>query len=570
MRSLVTEIIPERLGGVTTDFPDSSFQNEAAGVLPTPVLQEFMNCYHYSALRAISEAGITLNDLTDNITDNQQWDAFVINTRNAIYNALGLSTALPRIVSGEERLTSSLPDFLRADGAALEFTLLATTTDLELEISNAPVTIEDDIVETGITAAPSTNNTAAINDASVSNDLYAGETDAVIRELTIGTVGSEISSRVGQIAAFRTPTGEILQALIKDATTLTNVFRGYYFDDSGDPIVRQILSDTNVITLMEIGWVFAEDDGTTLDVSYTTPVISFVAPAAPASGDYWLDTEIKEWNKYNGATWDIVNVALIGQIISDDTNTIASRSGDFSKQFDQRNNIELEIFSTEVIKAKNQSAQINVYGSLLDIDLTKLTWDITSDLESPIVEAISTYYFEYITSDGELKLSDEKPYYRPDLQGYYHPYNSWRCVGVSYNDGSGDFAEERNYFMYQKYNPNKKTPNTFSAYIQNNGTATILEQSPPRTPCLLSVNRVSNGIVEFLYKTGFFLKSRQSIHAQFKGAAPGSGFYSSNVQGITSSGFEVRMVTTGNAVQDKDFMLTITSLDEDYADDKEV
>ncbi|MHA1379302.1 MAG: hypothetical protein ACTSRG_13040 [Candidatus Helarchaeota archaeon] len=440
MRSLVTEIIPERLGPVTSDFPDASYKNEAAGVLPTPVFQQFMNCYHYYALRSISEAGITLNDLTDNITDNQQWDAYIINTKNMIFNALGISPEVPRIVSSAIRPNSSLPYFLKADGSALEFTVLGLTTNLELLINKFPVIIDTDIVKSGITAAPSTNNTTTVNDSNILNDLYAGEIDALVNEIAISAVGSEITSRIGQIAAFKTPTGEILRAFIKDATTLVNAYRGWYFDGSNDPIVRQILSDTNVLTLMNIGFVFAENDGTTIDISYTTPIYSSTAPGSAPSGDYYFNETSKEWYEGNGATWDLANVALIGEIVSDSTDTIAARSNDLSKQFAETNNIELSILSTEVVESKNTNSKINVYGSDLKIDLTKINWDITNDLESSITESINTDYYFYLSDKKEVIITSYRPYRRDDLVGYYHPYESWRCVGVAFNDASGNLV----------------------------------------------------------------------------------------------------------------------------------
>ena len=436
MRSLVTEIIPERLGGITADFPDNQYQDEAAGVLPTPVIQKFMNSYHYGALRAIQEAGLTINDLTDNITDNQQWDAFVINTKNAIYNALGLSTELAIIKSGKTRTTSSLPDFIRANGSALEFTLLGNTTNLELEINNLPITVDADIIETGITAAPSTNNTADVNDVNAISDKYLGEDGTVI---TIDNVGSEITSLIGKVAAFKTPTGEILRGYIKSATEISNVFRGFYFDDNGDPIKRAGLSDGNALTLMKIGSVFIKNDGVTIDVTYNIPAESYNTPIAPIAGDYWLDLSIKVWNKYNGATWEDSNSALLGEIVSDSTNTIASRSSDFSKQFNDFNNIELEINSTEIAIAKSSESRISVYGFEVKINNTFINWDITNDLEGALVEAANTIYYLYISSDGQPVISDEKPYLRKDLRGRYHPHQSWRNVGRVLNDASSDF-----------------------------------------------------------------------------------------------------------------------------------
>lgn len=438
MRSLLTEIIPERLGPTTTDFPDAQYQNEAAGILPTPLIQQLMSNYHYSILKQLHEAGITINNQTDNITDNQAWDAFLVNTKKLIEkNIPGLSALAPKIESGATRVDSIMPDFIRADGAALAFDILAATTNLKLSINNTPFVVDADINTTGITAAPSANNTAQIDDINMSNDLYAGEDDTVI---TIDVAGSEITSRIGQIAAFRTGTGEIFQAYIKSATELVSAYRGFYFDDNGDPIVRGNLSDNDTITLMLIGWVFIENDGATVDVAYTTPTTSYSAPSAPATNDYWYDITNQAWKKWSGSTWEISNNLLVGQIISDDTNTIASRCSDLTLPFDSTNTIEVEIDTTSVVNSKNISNKINIYGKAVIIADQKIFWDISTDMESGYGESSSTVYYLYISNNGNTIISPLKPYERLDLSGFYHPYETYRCIGMVYNNAASDFS----------------------------------------------------------------------------------------------------------------------------------
>jgi hypothetical protein len=362
-------------------------------------------------------------------------------------------TSLPnRIVSGATRSLSSLPDFLRADGAALAFDILGATTDLVLSINNTATTISSDLNKTGVTAAPSTNNTCDVNDTNISSDIYAGEKGEAIEEITIDAVGSEISSRVGQIAAFQTPAGEIFQALIKNATTLTNVFRGFYFDDGGDPISRDVLSNNDTLTLLNIGWVFVEDNGTTVDISYITPVVAYSSPNSPSTGDYWFDISNQVWKRYSGVSWEIINRILIGQVVSDDTNTIASRCEDFSNPYSDFNNAVIEVFSSEIVKIKDTSHRVNVYGTEVLIDLTKTDFNITTDLETGLTEASDTLYYLYLSDQGQAIISDEKPYYRADLKGHYHPYHSYRCIGEVYNDSSSDLDWYRN-SRYSNYIP---------------------------------------------------------------------------------------------------------------------
>jgi hypothetical protein len=348
-----------------------------------------------------------------------------------------ITSVANRVVSGATRTLSSYPDFLRADGSALEFDVLGATTDLSLSINGTAVTVNTDITVSSVTAAPSSNNTCLVNDLNIVNGYYYGEDGGSI---TIDNVGSEISSRVGEFAAFESTNGEYLFAYIKSSTELTNVYRGFYFDDSGDPVERADLSNNDTLTILSTGWVFVENNGTTVDVSYTTPAIQYSAPSSPSTGDYWFDIPNQTWKRYSGSGWDIINRTYIGQVIANTTAVVGTRCQDFSKNFKGTNNVELEIFSTEIVRSKNAYSRISIYGADLAVDNTLLNWNITTDLASGLTEASSTVYYLYLSDEGERVIDTVKPHYRYDLQGDYHPYESWRLIGMAYNDGSSDIT----------------------------------------------------------------------------------------------------------------------------------
>lgn len=357
-----------------------------------------------------------------------------------VLNGLSLDTSqitslANRIVSGKTRALSQQPDFITPNGAELSFILKGATTNLVLSINNVATTVSTDITKTGITAAPSTNNTCQVNKAGLSNDKYFGEYKDGI--LPLDTMGSEISALVGQVIALKNGT-EIMIGYLKSTTALTSVYRGYFFDSSGNPLTRQNLSDNTVLTLLKLGWVFVENNGTTVDVSYKTPVTAYVAPTSPAAGDYWFDMTNQVWKRYNGASWDIINRMLVGVVASDSTNTIAARSFDFYKAFSDFNNVELEIFSTEIVRSTNLQNRVSVYGTEIQTSNALLNWNITTDLESPQTEAVSTPYFLYLTTEGKQVMSNERPYDRKDLKGLYHPYHSWRCIGYVKNNASSN------------------------------------------------------------------------------------------------------------------------------------
>ena len=225
---------------------------------------------------------------------------------------------------------------------------------------------------------------------------------------------------------------------MKDVNTLTNVFRGYFFDDTGAPIVRGNLSDNDVLTLRNVGWVFVEDNGTTVDVTYLQPVYSYVAPSSPTTGQYWFDITNQVWKRYSGVEFEVINRILIGIVVMDDSACIAARSSDFTNAFNGFNNVKLDIESSEILRSRDFSSRVSVYGVEVIQDLNKLEWNITTDLETGLVETVDIDYYVYISTQGQTVLSNEKPYERPDLKGFYHPYHTWRCLGIVYNNGSSD------------------------------------------------------------------------------------------------------------------------------------
>lgn len=356
-------------------------------------------------------------------------------------DALGSDTS-NAIVSGAVRTTSDQPDFIRASGSGANATLLATTTNLQITANASSVTITSDIALSSITLAPSTNNTCLVNDATLTDQdssKYTGEEYET--PLTISTAGTEITDRIGQYACFKTPDGEYFIGYIDSATQISRCFRGFFFDSSGSPIERGTLADGDTLTIMSLGWVFVDNNGTTVDITYKNPIYSFVEPSSPDTDDYWFDLANRLWNRYDGAVFQEVDRIPVGLVVSDATNCVASRSFDFTKSYNALNEVSTIFLSVTQAITERPKSSISVYANRINFETTPLIFDITTDLETGLTEATSTQYWLYITQDGEPVISDQKYYNRlADLQGFYHPYNTWRCVGVIYN-GSGSDIE---------------------------------------------------------------------------------------------------------------------------------
>jgi len=345
------------------------------------------------------------------------------------------------ISSGATRTDSGQPDFLRASGSGATATLLATATDFQYTANANSVTLEADVAIASLTTAPAANNTALVNDTGMTGGDETKVTGEDIDDpIVIDTVGTEISNRVGEYICLKTPTGEFMFVFVEDATTLSRAYRGFFFDDNGDPVVRGVLSNNDTLTIMSLGWVFIDKNGTTIDISYTSPVYSGVEPSSPVLDDYWFDLKNRLWKRHNGTSFVTVDRVLIGLLVIDGTNCVASRSADFTKAYSDYINLRPEIESVTEVQTAQGYSSVSVYGQIQELYAGTFIWDITADLESGVSEAASTTFYIYVTEEGIPKLSDERPFdRRSELRAFYHPYHTWRYVGEVTNNSTSNF-----------------------------------------------------------------------------------------------------------------------------------
>ena len=348
------------------------------------------------------------------------------------------------IISCLTKSTSELPEFLRADGTLNELTLLDTSIPLKINIEGVEIEYNNtSITLTSLTTAPATNNTCLVDDANLTGQeesKFQGEDNTV---LTVDTMGSEITSLIGTLQAFKIDNGSDIgyfYAYVKSATELTNLYRGWYFDSTGNPVRRITINDGDTITLLNTAYIYAKTDGATLEVNYNGWTYSATAPGSPLDNDVYFDLTLNKFRIYNlaGAAWE--DCLPIGMAILDDTACIATKSFDFAKIYDDYMNINYEVENVTTIKSIDYDSRISSYGEQLSFDKNFVRHDIATDLESPFSEEADTKYYAYITQAGEPKLSPLKPHWRPELKGYYHPTESWRYVVNVQNDSGSDFA----------------------------------------------------------------------------------------------------------------------------------
>lgn len=389
-----------------------------------------------------------IRNMLAEITGETQWYTSPVSSLLGLSNAIGSGLSDNRLVSGRVRTGSQMPIFLVPHGAARTVTVKGATTNFRYYVEGVEYVITTDVTLTNLTAAPSTNNTCLVNDAVAADQDYTKHTGENGTEIIIDTVGSEITALVGKHAAFALNNGSATEYFIAKVETnrLIQAKRGYFFNSSDNPIPRVVYSNNDTITLVKLAWIYAKADGT-LTVSYTNPVYGKDEPTSPASGDYWFDTDNNKWKRYDVSAFVDADAVLVGQCIQDTTNTVGARSFEFFANYTDLNTVELFGESNTQVKSRWPGSQLNVWGASIKFEHNNFTWDMTANLDSGVTEAASTYYYFYVTEEGDLIISDIRPYDRSeDLQGYYHPHQSWKCVGLAFNDGSSNLGNAESFF----------------------------------------------------------------------------------------------------------------------------
>lgn len=365
-----------------------------------------------------------------------------------------------RIVAGRVSSQSQQPMFLVPGGTSNLLTLKAAATNFQVEINGAPFTFNADITSTGIAEPPTSGNTFTIFDNNANNTkitqgygnyisdfagTVAGNGPLNMQEYPINgfNCGTNIASLVGTFAAFSyTNTGvkEYFIAYVKSATAggaivLTKAFRGYFFDQNDNPVAPVNLTNGGTVTLLNLAWVYVTSGGA-LNIGYTAPRYSAVQPTSFLSGDYWYDLVNNEWKVSNGSSYSLANATLVGVCITDGTNVVGARSFDAYRTYSNVSTVVPDWLSSTDFRCKRYSNQINVYGSIFNFDHDSLRWSTSTDLDSGVTLVANSTYYLYVKDTGAPVISSVSPYKRFDLGGYYHKYQSWRCVGIVLYNGS--------------------------------------------------------------------------------------------------------------------------------------
>lgn len=376
------------------------------------------------------------------ITGEAQWYSPPDTTLEDLNTLFLASVVVPsnRVVGGKID-ANRFPIFLDPNGAAASLRLDATTTNLETYINNVRRVFTADITISGLSTAPSSNNTCLVNESgTLLNNQWKtlGESEFLFsRALPIDTIGTEISALNGKFAAFKVGTEYFVAQIDSTNGELKNARRGFFFNSSQASVPREVIANNDVITLLKLAWVFATHDGSTagLDLTYNQPTVTYASPTSPATGDYWLDLSTGLWKKYSGAGWVTANAVFIGYCAMDSSNCVAARAADLFNAYSEQLSIDLERTSDTDISTKSRGTKVSVAGSQLYFETSKINWSTVSNLDGSIEGRDINYL--YITDLGAVYVSATPPYNRKsDLFGYYHPSRPWRAIGHFYADNA--------------------------------------------------------------------------------------------------------------------------------------
>jgi hypothetical protein len=374
-----------------------------------------------------------------------------------------ISTVAPsnRIASCATVSGSQVPLALVPNGTANTVTLNCSGTPFVCYVNGTAFTFNSNIVSSVLTNAASSNNTFAINDTNATGqaatlsfgasimDIASTFPDGTSRFLSDygisgNTVGSAITSLGGTYAAFsHGSTKEYLVAFVGEnvsstAITLTKAFRGWFFDTNGNPIVAQTINNADTFTICNLVWLYLVNNGTIL-ASYTHPRYSYNQPSSSLAGDMWYDMKTSMWMQSNGSVFNVANCIPIGVCVMSSTACVAARTFDVYNPYGTSSNVIPEFLTTSEFRCKYDNNQINVYGSFLNFARDTVRWTTSSLASDTASLSASTSYYLYISELGVPWISKYAPQRRYDLGGWFHPYQSWRCVGIFEYNGSSNF-----------------------------------------------------------------------------------------------------------------------------------
>ena len=426
-----------------------------------------------------------------------------LNINGQAINLEGTATTKYALVSGRTlRSDSALSNFINITPNSFNFSIFASPeVPLVLTVNSTEVRIESPISEVA-EAPPSANNVIQLNAPSTgwaqfspqpyreNGQKYLGEIDFAARiQLTNNSLSlfdsnnaTNITDKAGQYITLRYSIngvhsyiyGRIVETA-SDIYQLLDNEREKFFNAAGSGIESLAMDGTGArsdpggdyyeLTLMQTAWVFIGAGGVS-EVTNISPIYSPSEPENAENGQYWFDIANNQWKRKTGGEFAPIERIPVAIIISDSTGVVGYRCLDFDRNYQNINTSrphqeylgdDFEDFSKRLIG--NQNEIVSVYGNLLRPSGAR--WNAPDPPSGAPQERLTgldanTWYYFYLSETGTTHISKLRPRYRQDLRGYYHPFESWRCLARTYTDDDSGITIAG--YLWLKYNPDGRIP----------------------------------------------------------------------------------------------------------------
>ncbi len=413
-----------------------------------------------------------------------------------------LATERHLILSGKET-TDGFPDFLEVVPASTTAKILAggANPDLELLIDGTLLTLTADQTTPSMLVAPSVLNTARADDSEYSDENFT-KTEGEMGEtfITLKSIGANVSALDGSIQAFSHGAGpEVFFARI-DSTNLRfcDAIRGI------GGTLREEFSNNDLFTLLAANYIFIQND-LTIFTTRTYPEYLQADPSSPSLGDFYFDTVIKQWKRFNGVSFDTLKVDWLGTAILDDIVTTHVEPNDFDMGWQENLKTRLEFFSITQIRLHIEEASIAGTFHKHNGDQGRL-YTLSTNLEPGRSEIANTLYYIYLQDDLTVFFSDLAPRKYDWRRGYYHPRRYWRCVGAVFRDGSGirNFQKRGNQFLYEQLTSTDSL--STSPTRREDLNIPVIANGMDCFFRLVKVSNISSAFIDFVFRSGLTIK----------------------------------------------------------------
>ena len=404
-----------------------------------------------------------------------------------------------------------------------------------------------------------------LNGVSVQYKMASGTAKLVVKDNLSNTlVEQDISSVQAQEVSLQFYAGVAVtgvQLEIEDVSSSTGlIIDDVVFTDS--PFVSIGLEQENSFSAI------IANNGTATITTQTHPFVSSVLRTGSGIVDvnfvagFFTEPPAIVGTSQSTRNWGVESLSTTGFVARRSlTTTGAGEDGDFyftatNQGADYKDASENLVFS--------RSGTENSFSAKIEANTDVASTNVPNWLESANVTLSGSLY---VIDYSALELSDPPvPFAIPDsstagISASVRSVTATSCTVAITNSSNSTITSEEFYFGITLQGSDYKNPNAyatlknamvpFSARIANNGTATITSQS--LVPCISSVTRSALGIVDVVFKSGFFSTAPAvvvSVESVFDNAMISTP--------PTTSGVTIKTIREdGSADIDKDFNIII-------------